>query len=98
MSMQPVKVPQHLELDDVLVWGLGAVDLLVLAAGVAAAWWLYLAIPPDLSLRLSAALPAALAGVLLGVGHLGDRSLREWLVTWIAYLTRPRRRSYGATQ
>jgi hypothetical protein len=95
MSMPAVKVPQHLELDDVLVWGLGAVDLLILSTGAAAAWWLYLAVPGDLAMRLSGASPAALAGALLGVGHLGERSMRDWLMTWMAYIARPRRRTYG---
>ena len=31
-----VSVPQHLELDDVVAWGLGATDLLCVAAGCAA--------------------------------------------------------------
>jgi hypothetical protein len=97
MSMQAVKVPQHLELDDVLVWGLGAVDLMILAAGAAAAWWLYLVAPGDLALRLSGACPAALAGAVLGVGHLGDRSIRDWLLIWIAYIARPRLRTYGGS-
>jgi len=35
--MEPVKVPQHLELDDVIAWGLEAVDLIWVASGAACA-------------------------------------------------------------
>ena len=38
-------MPQHLELDDVIAFGLGATDLLCVLAGCVVAWWLYLAVP-----------------------------------------------------
>lgn len=94
--MEPVKVPQNLELKDVLVWGLGAMDLVCLAVAGVCAWWLYLAVPASFAVRLSLASPVFAIGLLLGVGRLGDRSLREWLTVAVAFAQRPRRHVYGA--
>ena len=94
--MEPVKVPQNLELEDVLVWGLGAMDLLCLAVAGVCGWWLYLAVPGSFALRLGLASPLLAIGLLLGLGRLGDRTLREWLMVVVAYVQRPRRRVYGA--
>src|SRR5204863_5049942 len=59
MSIESVKVPQHLELADVVAWGLGTADLACVLIGGASAWWLYLAVPGDLWIRVvSATLPA----------------------------------------
>ena len=90
MSTESVKVPQHLELEDVVAWGLGVVDLLCVLAGAAVAWWLYLAIPGDVVLRTTAAAPAVLAGLSIGLLHLGGIGLREWMVIAIRYAARPR--------
>ena len=94
--MEPVKVPQNLELADVLMWGLGAVDLICLALGAFGAWWLYLVVPGTLVARVAAASPVLAIGLGLGAGKLGERSLREWLLVFVRYLARPRRRVYGA--
>ena len=94
--MEPVKVPQNLELKDVLVWGLGAMDLVCLAVGGVSGWWLYLAVPAPFAVRLSLAAPMLAIGLLLGLGRLGDRTLREWLAVVIAYVQRPRCRVYGS--
>src|SRR2546428_2171783 len=75
VNVDSVKVPQHLELEDVVAWGLGVIDLLSLVAGAAAAWWLYLAVPGELALRLVAAAPAALIGLSFGVMRIGELSL-----------------------
>lgn len=83
-------MPQHLELEDVVAWGLGATDLLCVVAGAAAGWWLYLAIPGGLALRVIAAAPAVLVGLSFGVLRLGDLPLRDWMATAAAYAMRPR--------
>lgn len=94
--MEPVKVPQNLELKDVLVWGLGAADLCCLGAGGLCAWWLYLVLPGPLAFRVALALPALAAGLAFGMGRVQERSLREWAAVVLAYLARPRRHLYGA--
>ncbi|MGI0129906.1 MAG: PrgI family mobile element protein [Thermoplasmata archaeon] len=88
--MESVKVPQHLDLEDVIAWGLGATDLLCAVAGAAMGWWLYLAIPGGLAVRVVAAALAVVLGVSFGVVRLGDVSLRDWLATAAAYAIRPR--------
>ena len=90
MSVETVKVPQHLELEDVVAWGLGVGDLLFVLAGAAGAWWLYLAIPGDVLVRVAIGAPAVLAGVSMGILRLGDISLRAWMVTAARYARRPR--------
>jgi hypothetical protein len=92
--MSPVKVPQHLDLEDVLVWGLGAVDLLVLATAGLIAWWLWLAVP-SAPIRVAVVTPIVLMATLLGPGSLHGRTLRDWLVTLARYRARPRRRVFG---
>ena len=88
--MGPVKVPQHLELEDVIAWGLGPVDLLCVAAGALFGWWFYLALPADPVLRVIAATPPALMGLALGVLRLGELALRDWLGMLVAYALRAR--------
>ena len=92
--MKPVKVPQHLDLEDVLAWGLGAVDLLFLAVAGLIAWWLWMSVPL-MPARLAAVAPVVLIGALLGPGRFQERALRDWLVTLAAYCVRPRRRVFG---
>jgi hypothetical protein len=94
--MESVKVPQNLELKDVLVWGLGAMDLVCLAVAGLCGWWLYLAVPASFVIRLSLASPVLAIGLLLGLGRLGDRTLREWLRVVVAFARRPRCRVYRA--
>jgi len=90
VSVESVKVPQHLELEDVVAWGLGVVDLLCVLAGSAAAWWLYLAIPGDVVLRIAAAAPAVLTGLSIGLLRFGGVGLRQWIDIAIRYAARPR--------
>lgn len=87
-------MPQNLHLDDVLFFGLGALDLLCLAVGAFLAWWLYL-LPVALTVRLALACPALLAALLLGAGRLGDVTARGFLTDVVLYLRRPRLRLYG---
>ena len=83
-------MPQHLELDDVLAWGLSAVDLLCVIAGAGIGWWLYLAAPGELALRVVAAAPAVVVGLALGTLRLGELSMRDWLALALRYALRPR--------
>ena len=92
--MKPVKVPQHLELEDVLLWGLGAVDLLFVAVSGGIAWWIWISLPIA-SIRVAAVAPVVLIGAVLGPGSVQERALRDWLVTLACYRARPRRRIYG---
>lgn len=88
--MRAVKVPQHLELNDVVAWGLGTGDLACVVGGVALGWWLYLVLPDPVALRVGAAAPPAVAGFALGIARFGERHLREWLWLSAAYLLRVR--------
>ena len=96
--MQPVKVPQHLELEDVLVWNLSAGDLVWLAGGLACGWWLYLHLPAAPAFRVAAATPEVVLGAMLGPARLSERPLRSWAAELLSYVTRPRRRAYGGSQ
>lgn len=90
-----MKVPQHLELEDVIAWGLEAVDLMWVAAGAAAAWWLYAYLPADLDVRIAAATPVVIAGLALGTLRIGDLALREWIALAAHFALRPRRLLVG---
>ena len=96
--MEPVKVPQNLELEDVIAWGLGAVDLMCVAAGAAAGWWLFEFLPGDLDIRIGAAIPLAAVGLGLGVVRFGDLALRDWVTLGVQYVLRPRRLLVGGGQ
>ena len=96
--MEPVKVPQNLELEDVIAWGLGAVDLMCVAAGVAAGCWLFEFLPGDLDIRVGAAIPLAVVGLGLGVMRFGDLALRDWVTLAVQYALRPRRLLVGGGQ
>ncbi len=82
-------MPQNLELEDVIAWGLGAVDLMCVAAGAAAGWWLF---------RVGAAIPLAVVGLGLGVMRFGDLALRDWVTLAVQYALRPRRLLVGGGQ
>src|SRR5206468_3793655 len=88
VAVEPIDVPQDLELQDVIAWGLSALDLLCLTGGAVVAWWLYLALPDWMPARLGVALPAALAGAALGLLRVGDITARQWLVdAWASLLS-----------
>ncbi len=88
--MESVKVPQHLDLEDVVAWGLGALDLLWVVGGFTAAWWLYLALPGPLAARVVFAALPALVGLACGVLRVGELALRDWLAIVLVYALRPR--------
>ena len=93
-----MKVPQHLELEDVIAWGLEAVDLMWVAAGAAAGWWLYFYVPADLEVRIAGATPFVVAGLALGVLRFGDLALRDWIALAVHYALRPRVLLVGGEQ
>ena len=83
-------MPQHLELEDVVSWGLSAADLLCVVAGAVVGWWLYLALPDPLALRVALSVPIVLLGAALGIVRIGQLPLRVWVAVAIAYALRPR--------
>lgn len=83
-------MPQHLELQDVLAWGLGALDLLCVGVGLTVAWWTYLALPGPEVARAIAAAPIGIVGLACGVVRVGELPLRDWLTIALAYALRPR--------
>ena len=62
-------MPQNLELEDVIAWGLGAVDLMCVAAGAAAGWWLFEFLPGDLDIRIGVAIPPAVVAAYFASGR-----------------------------
>jgi hypothetical protein len=92
--VEPVKVPQHLEIRDLIAWGMTATDLVSIALGGLVAWSIYLRLPGPAPLRVLVAAPALLIGLVLGPAGYAERSLREWLLAALGYLRRPRRRLY----
>ena len=88
--MESARVPQHLELEDVVAWNLGAVDLLCVFAGAVVGWWLYLDLPDAIVLRIVAAALCVLAGAGLGVVRVAGLPLRGWIALSATFLIRAR--------
>lgn len=88
--MERAKVAQHLELEDVVAWGLGAADLTCLAAGIAVSWSLASTMDGPLALRVAVAAPALLVGGTFALLRIGGRDLRAWTVVLIRFALRPR--------
>lgn len=93
--MEPVRVHQHLELDDVLAFGMGAADLVILGAGALLGSWVYLHLVAPMGIRLCPSLMVVATGALLGPARIGDRSLRSLAVVALMYTLRPRLLLYG---
>lgn len=83
-------MPQHLELEDVVAWNLGALDLLCLVAGAIVGWWLYLNLPDPIVGRVTAAALAVLVGAAVGVVRVAGLPLRDWISLGAAFLVRGR--------
>ena len=90
-------MPQHLELDDVIAWGLGAVDLACIAGGAVIGWWVWELLAADLDVRTALAAPFVVIGVAFGALRMRDRTLREWTVLVGAYALRARLLLIGAS-
>ena len=89
MTVDSLKVPQHLELEDVVAWGLGATDLVCVLIGAIGAWWLYLVVAGDVGLRALVATPMLLLGLSFGVARAGDLAVRDWVAIATLYALRP---------
>jgi len=83
-------VPQHLELADVVAFGLGAADLVCIACGAVAAWWLWTAFDVTTLLRAAVAAPALAIGLGLGFIRIGGEDLRAWALRLARFAARPR--------
>jgi hypothetical protein len=83
------EMPTHLQVEDVLIAGLTARQLVRLAVGV----WL-----PD-ALRLGLAAGVAIAGLLFALVQPGGRPLDRWLLASVLFVVLPRRLTWrsGAT-
>ena len=88
--MESARVPQHLELEDVVAWNLGALDLLCLLAGAVVGWWLYLNLPDPIVGRIAGAALAVLVGVAVGVMRVAGLPLRAWITVSVAFAVRGR--------
>jgi hypothetical protein len=88
--VEPVRVPQNLELQDVIAWGLGATDLLCVVGAGVVAWWIYLVLPGAEGLRVAAATPIGAVGLACGVIRIAGAPLRTWLAVIARYMSRPR--------
>jgi hypothetical protein len=88
--VESARVPQHLELEDVVAWNLGALDLLCLLSGAIVGWWLYLDLPDPVVGRIAGAALAVLVGAAVGVVRLGGLPLRSWIAASVAFAVRPR--------
>lgn len=84
------KVPQHLELDDVLAFGLGPSDLLCVASGIAGGWLVASGFDGLPALRLSLAAIPVIAGGLFGIVRVDGRDLRAWVVIAARFALRRR--------
>ena len=88
--MTSAKVPQHLELGDVVAFGLGAADLVCIACGAVAAWWLATSFDAPTVVRAALAAPALVIGLTLGLVRIGGQDLRVWVLRLVRFGIRPR--------
>jgi len=86
------ELPTHLEVEDQLIAGLTARQLLRLAIGASLAYGMWDQLPwlPD-EVRLSLAGVLAIGGVLFALLQPFGRSLDQWLLAGVLFLASPRR-------
>ena len=86
------EVPTHLNVSDTIVFGLGAHQLVRLAAGCSLGYLVW-----DQAGVLPTDVRAAIAGLLVAVGvacalmQPGGRPLDRWVQAWVLYLAMPQR-------
>src|SRR4051794_19152180 len=90
------EVPTHLDVQDALIFGLTARQLVRLAVGasIAYAFWDQAAALPGL-MRFALTAAAALAGLLFAVCQPGARPLDQWLLAAVLFYILPRRQLWG---
>jgi hypothetical protein len=87
------EVPTHLQVEDVLIAGLTAHQLVRLMVGASLAYGLWdqtASLPP--LIRLGAAAVVALSGLLLALVRPGGRPLDQWVLAGLLFVILPRRR------
>jgi len=88
--VESARVPQHLELEDVVAWRLSAADLLCVVGGAVIGWWSYLVLPDPLAGRVVVSGVAVLIGIGLGIARIGELPVRGWVWLAVTYRIRPR--------
>lgn len=86
------ELPTHLQVEDALIAGLTARQLLRLMIGASLAygvWDQMVWLPPDVRLALAAVL--AVIGVLFALLRPGGRPLDQWLLAGLLFVVLPRR-------
>src|SRR5712692_8589841 len=86
------ELPTHLQVEDVLIAGLTARQLLRLMIGASLAYGLWDQVgwlPPDIRLALAGIL--SVTGVLFALLQPGGRSLDQWLLAGVLFVLLPRR-------
>src|SRR3989442_5654377 len=89
VTVDSLKVPQHLELEDVVAWGLGATDLVCVLIGGVGGWWVYLVVARDVGLRALFAAPGRLLCLSFVVSPAGDLALPDWVSIATPFSPRP---------
>jgi PrgI family protein len=95
------ELPTHLQVEDVLIAGLTARQLLRLMVGASLAYGVWdqaVWLPQEMRLGLAAAI--AVAGLLVALLQPGGRPLDQWLLAGLMFVALPRRLMWrcGATQ
>lgn len=85
-----MRVPQNLELQDVIAWGLGATDLVCVVIGAVISWWLYVTLPGGEVIRAAASGPVLVVAAAIGLVRIGETPLRSWALIAAAYAARRR--------
>lgn len=93
------ELPTHLQVEDVLLAGLTARQLLRLMIGASLAYGLWdQAVGLPIPLRAGLAVALALAGVLLALVQPGGRPLDQWLLAALLFALLPRRLVWRPSQ
>ena len=86
------ELPTHLQVEDALIAGLTARQLLRLVIGVSLAYGMWdqvVWLPPEVRLALAAVL--AVIGILFALLRPGGRPLDQWLLVGLLFVVLPRR-------
>jgi hypothetical protein len=92
------ELPTHLQVDDALLLGLTARQLVRLAVGASLAyelWDVSAGLPAGVRIGLTAVL--VISGLLLALLQPGNRPLDQWVLAFILFCVLPRRRRWRLT-